>query len=231
MTETASPLPQPPSPQGDGGVRVIRIEGRGRLRASLYLGAALLLLLAAVWALWPAPRPQVRPEAARVTPDRALSPDAAGGTEPRGVVPPIARLPQPRRVAQSEEPPELTSLDPDDLAAWVGPGDPEPTMAEVIDALRQAGIHDGIAAFNPPGTRPALEGIVVPDDFELPPGYVRHHQVTDEGEVIEPILMFSPDFEFVDASGRPIVVPEDGVVPPELAPPGMPIRRVRIPSP
>jgi hypothetical protein len=171
------------------------------------------------------------PTPAPAAPAEPFEPSALAQAERSGSVPPIARRPPPRGVGPVDDPLELASLDPDDLAAWVRPGDPEPTMAEVIDALRHAGIHDGIAAFNPPGTRPALEGIVVPEDFVLPPGYVRHHQVTDEGELIEPILMFSPDHEFVDARGRPIVLPEDGVVPPELAPPGLPIRRVRIPSP
>ena len=104
-------------------------------------------------------------------------------------------------------------------------------MAEVIEALHDAGIHDGVGAFNPPGTSPPLQGLVVPEDFELPEGYVRHHQVTDEGEPIEPILMFSPDFEFYDESGSRIELPPDRVVPPELAPPGMPLVQVQIPEP
>lgn len=225
-----SPAP-PPSPQGDGGLRVVALQGRGRWRQALYLTVAIAILAAAAWTLWPAPRPQPRQADASQAAQPVQQAPAPAGPKSREVVPPIARRPQARAPGPVEEPPELASLDPDDLAAWVRPGDPEPSMAEVIQALREAGIHDGIAAFNPPGTRPALEGIVVPEDFELPPGYVRHHQVTDEGEVIEPILMFSPDYEFVDANGRPITLPEDGVVPPELAPPGLPIRRVRIPSP
>ena len=65
--------------------------------------------------------------------------------------------------------------------------------------------------------------------FDLPEGYVRHHQFTDEGVAIEPILMFAPDFTLYDANGRPIAMPGNRVVPPGLAPPGLPIRRVRIP--
>ena len=34
-----------------------------------------------------------------------------------------------------------------------------------------------------------------------------------------------------DARGKPIAMPADRVVPPELAPPGLPLRRVRIPRP
>jgi len=152
----------------------------------------------------------------------------------------FARL-SPQRVSQyfplpqyEQEPPEdyeLPSQNPDDVATYISPHDPVPTMTEVIAALHGAGIYDGLGAFNPPGTSPPLQGLVVPTDFQLPEGYVRHHQVTDEGEPIEPILMFSPDFEFYDASGGPVKLPPDRVVPPELAPPGMPIVQVLIPSP
>jgi hypothetical protein len=40
----------------------------------------------------------------------------------------------------------------------------------------------GIALFPPPGTKPIKQGVLVPEDFELPPGYVRHYQATDDGE-------------------------------------------------
>jgi hypothetical protein len=50
----------------------------------------------------------------------------------------------------------------------VSPGDPEPTAAELIKALRDSGERGGIAAFNPPGTSPPLVGIAVPEDFPLP---------------------------------------------------------------
>jgi hypothetical protein len=71
--------------------------------------------------------------------------------------------------------------------------------------------------------------LAVPEDYVLPEGYVRHHQATDDGQAIEPILMYSPDYEFLDAAGRPIAIPADRVVPPGQAPPGLPIRLVRIP--
>jgi hypothetical protein len=74
-------------------------------------------------------------------------------------------------------------------------------------------------------------GLAVPEDFALPPGYVRHHQSTDDGQPIEAMLMFAPDYQPLDANGRPVVVPADRVVPPELAPPGLPIRRITIPAP
>lgn len=125
----------------------------------------------------------------------------------------------------------MPSNDPDDLAAHFRPGDPEPTGAEVIEALHEAGVRTGLGAFNPPGTSPPLVGLAVPDGFLLPPGYVRHHQVTDEGVPIEPILMFSPDFILYDAQGKPIPMPANRVVPPGLAPPGLPLRPVQISPP
>ena len=125
----------------------------------------------------------------------------------------------------------MSGKDPDDLASYFKPGDPEPTGAELIEALQHAGVRTGIGAFNPPGTSPPLVGLAVPDDLQLPSGYARHHQVTDQGVPIEPILVFSPGFTLYDAQGKPIPMPANGVVPPELAPPGMPLRRVRIPSP
>jgi hypothetical protein len=106
---------------------------------------------------------------------------------------------------------------------------PELLARDVIPALVAAGEKEGIAAFPPPGTEPIKRGIVVPDDFELPPGYARHYQTTDDGERLAAILMFAPNYEFVDEHGAPIALPDDGIVPPEMAPPGLPIRRLRLP--
>ncbi|HEU5294764.1 MAG TPA: hypothetical protein VFU71_08235 [Burkholderiaceae bacterium] len=117
-----------------------------------------------------------------------------------------------------------------DLSDYVNPGE-TPTMAEVIDRLHAAGIHSGLGAFSPPGTRPPLVGLAVPQDFAVPEGYVRHHQATDDGQRIEAVLMFSPDYQFVDAAGTPIAIPKDRVVPPELAPLGLPLRRIVVPAP
>ncbi len=104
-------------------------------------------------------------------------------------------------------------------------------MPEVIARLHEAGVHTGLGAFSPPGTRPPLVGLAVPEDFALPKGYVRHHQATDDGQRIEAILMFAPDFQLFDADNKPIAMPKDRVVPPELAPPGLAIRRIVIPAP
>jgi hypothetical protein len=231
MAEIGQPRP-PSSRADDGGVRVVpggraaRWSGLGYLLAAMLIvgsGIAYLLSTAA-----PSPAPPAAPAEradARVAP--AL-PDASRATTAARVD--SARLRRVMPVADApEEPHDLPSLDPDDLAAHFAPGDAEPTGAELIEALHHAGVRTGIGAFNPPGTSPPLHGLRVPDDFELPEGYVRHHQVTDAGEPIEPILLFSPDFAFHDEHGEPIAIPEDRVVPPELAPPGMPIEPVEIP--
>lgn|GEM_PF-367133 len=117
-----------------------------------------------------------------------------------------------------------------DLADYVNQGE-TPTMAEVIARLHLAGVHTGLGAFSPPGTRPPLIGLAVPEDFVLPAGYVRHHQATDDGQRIEPILMYSPHQPPLDANGQPVAVPADRVVPAELAPAGLPLRRIVVPAP
>ena len=100
----------------------------------------------------------------------------------------------------------------------------------MIGALNAAGIHDGIAAFPPPGTDPPRSGVIVPDDWVLPEGYVRHYQTTDDGEPLPPILMFHPDYTFTDEQGNPIAIPPDRIVPPELVPPGLPVRMLELPA-
>lgn len=119
-----------------------------------------------------------------------------------------------------------TSIAPGAGEAPVATPDTEPEIkaGEYIAALRAAGETGGIAAFNPPGTDPLKSGIIVPDDYELPPGYARRHQTLDDGTDVPPILMFSPDYEFLDANGNPIPLPDDLIVPPEMAPPDLPVR-------
>jgi hypothetical protein len=164
----------------------------------------------------------------------ALRPVASGAAPSVEVVPtPVMFLAATPAVAAVPAIPRLREPDSDptpDLADYVNPGE-VPTMAEVIGRLRSAGVHGGLAAFSPPGTRPPLVGLAVPEDFDLPPGYVRHHQTTDDGQDIEPILMYSPDTTWTDAAGRPVAIPADRVVPPEHAPPGLPLRRIVVPAP
>jgi len=147
--------------------------------------------------------------------------------------PPSLAVPQ----VEPEAPPNISEqhaegdADPTrDLSFYVARGE-KPTMPEVIERLQQAGVYTGLGAFTPPGTSPPLVGIAVPEDFELPPGYVRHYQATDDGQRVEAILMYSPDFQFVDTANQPIAIPKDRVVVPEHAPPGLAIRRVEIPKP
>lgn len=142
------------------------------------------------------------------------------------VAPPAPPVPE-QRIRRARGPDEDQTPD---LSDYVNEGE-RPTMGQVIDRLHQAGVYTGLGAFSPPGTRPPLVGLAVPEDFVLPDGYVRHHQATDDGQRIEAILMFAPDRQFFDASGQPIAIPKDRVVPPEYAPPGLPVRRIAIPPP
>jgi len=117
------------------------------------------------------------------------------------------------------------------LPHTVGPeGKRELDARVVIPALQAAGRRDGIAAFPPPGSDPPRSGIIVPDDFALPEGYLRHHQSTDDGKPLPPILLVHPDYELIDDQGNAVPTPEGRVVPPELAPPGLPIRLLEVPS-
>jgi hypothetical protein len=146
----------------------------------------------------------------------------------------VAALPV-RAAAYTPASPAARPRDPDgdptpDLRDYLNPGE-APPMAEVIARLQAAGVTGGLAAFQPPGTRPPLVGLAVPDDYVLPEGYVRHHQATDDGRRIEPILMYSPDYQWFDAAGRPIALPTNRVVPLEHAPPGLPLRHIVLPAP
>lgn len=222
------------SPMDADGVRVTA-HPRRRHRAAIAIVASALAMAGATWLLTlPAERP--------ATAARAASPPEFAATEPASVMPTpaggwtTAATPAAARSSVAAAPPpagttEWTSGDPSDLASWFQPGDPEPTMREVIETLHEMGIRTGLAAFNPPGTSPPLLGLAVPPDFPLPPGYVRHHQVTDDGVPLEAILMFAPDVVLHDASGRVVPLPEDRVVPPEYAPPGLPLRRIELPTP
>lgn len=211
----------PSPPADDAGVRVIRKSAAPRGRW-LPWGVAVLVVAGAAIAWW------------RLAPEQRKSPPAAitvagvdDGAGSNAAAPAGASAPA-GPVSKFQA---MSGKDPEDLASYFKPGDPEPTGAELIEALQHAGVRTGIGAFNPPGTSPPLVGLAVPDGLQLPAGYARHHQVTDQGVPIEPILVFSPGFILHDAQGKPVLMPANGVVPPDLAPPGMPLRRVRIPAP
>jgi len=103
-----------------------------------------------------------------------------------------------------------------------------PSREDAPFSMGKPGETSGIKLFPAMGTKPTKIGIVVPDDFELPEGYVRHFQANEDGELLPAILLFHPDFEWVDDAGEPIPLPPDRVVPPELAPPGMPIEMLEV---
>ncbi|MBM4385287.1 MAG: hypothetical protein FJ091_18195 [Deltaproteobacteria bacterium] len=108
---------------------------------------------------------------------------------------------------------------------------PSPQQLAAESAVQQGLAPSGIGLFPPPGTDPVKIGIVVPDDFPLPEGYLRHYQVTDDGQPMPAILMFHPDYELLDARGQPVPLPENRVVPAELAPPGLAIEMLVPPPP
>ena len=207
-----------------------------------FLVVAFGLVAGAVAGWWSAtsgptpPTPQTQsaaPASAASTPAASAAPDApvparapapARATRVRDASTPVSAE---RHIARVRPP--GTDQTPD-ITDYVNDGE-KPTMKDVIDRLHAAGVHSGLGAFNPPGTKPPLVGLAVPEDFVLPPGYVRHYQATDDGQRIEPILMFAPDYHPTTADGRPVALPGDRVVPPELAPPGLPIRHIVVPAP
>lgn len=138
--------------------------------------------------------------------------------------------PPPRPQAPPTAVPATGGEETRDLSSYLARGE-NPTMNEVLARLHQVGIRTGIGAFSPPGTSPPLLGIAVPEDFALPKGYVRHYQTTDDGQRLEPILMYAPDFQPVNEANEPIALPKNRVVPPELAPPGLAVRQIVLPPP
>jgi hypothetical protein len=191
------------------GVRVVATSG---VRKSVWLVAAALalvalsaLLLARLAADAPAPAPP--------PPPAPLAADA-----------PAPEPEQPARVARAKREPVAGRA----RARRVEP--PAPRAEEPAFTLPPPGEKTGMALFPPPGTKPIKAGIVVPEGFELPEGYVRHFQTTDDGEMLEPVLLFHPDYEWLDEAGAPIALPADRVVPVELAPEGMPIRMLEPPE-
>ncbi|MBI5505413.1 MAG: hypothetical protein HY899_11470 [Deltaproteobacteria bacterium] len=227
----------------DDGVRIVARDGGGRRAMVLYQAMALFLVAcSAGYVMTPrrstptpspaAARPPLSPAGkaiAEALPAADNADDAAAKTQAAQITTVSGRAMTPRRAAppRAKDPEPQGDTTPD-LSDFVPPGQ-APTAGEVIEELHKRGIYEGIGAFPPPGTSPPMAGLAVPEDFELPEGYVRHFQSTDDGQLIDPILMFHPDYEFYDANGQRIPIPENRVVPPELAPPGLPIREIEIP--
>lgn len=234
MDDRDKPHPAPSATDGDG-VRVVERTGAGRRPALLYKALALVMVGATLFGgfhLYTRNEASNagQADAANDTADARIVDANAMGTA-QSASPAAAAVALGQMTAQSNgsgsgPTPDLA----DALSGLVRPGE-EPSGAEVIAELNKAGIHTGIGAFPPPGTSPPLVGLAVPDDYALPEGYVRHFQATDDGQRIEPILMFSPDYQFFDASGKPIQIPENRVVPPGMAPDGLTARPIKIPPP
>ena len=145
----------------------------------------------------------------------------------------IARAPVPDASLPAPSPPRVRPIrarGPAPAPAVAAPASP-PAEPDAPEAAPDPNLPVGIGLFPPRGTDPPKIGIVVPEGFELPEGYLRHYQVTDDGQPLPPILMFHPDYDWVDDSGAHVEVSKDGVVPPELAPEGMPIQMLELPEP
>ena len=195
----ASDWRDPRTRSHDDGVRVTRSRGTSAVLPGLLLLGVLGWLVARTL--------------------RSETPEA-----PRPVPPPRSDAAVPR-VAVTSAPPIVPARDPE-LGESMRQRRQERQekrleKSEPRFTFNAPGEQAGIAAFPPAGTKPIKHGIVVPDDVELPEGYIRHYQTTDDGRPLPPILMFHPDFAGVDENGNPVVVPEDRIVPPELAPPGL----------
>jgi hypothetical protein len=221
------------------GIRIIeKRDPRSRRTASIAAAVFALMIVAVITLVLnrPSATPDIPKAAATVPADGTRSDASSDGRRT------VVSRREPRRPstapAQSEAPsvpedavrqaaesyPEAPERDADEARRM------EDAAQKMLEAARAAGATEGIAAFPPHGTSPMKTGIVVPRNFDLPEGYVRHYQITDDGRRVEPVLMFSPDYEFVDANGQPMDIPEDGIVPPDMAPPGMPVRNLAIPK-
>lgn len=208
MTTRRPAAPLRRSVDRDGVIKVELHEGRREMWRWLLGLAAIAALAGLFFSFWgsrkaPSPADNAR---ARTAETRAPAAGPAPGVvlrpkAPRLAAPDAPQSPPPAEEAEEEEEQE---------------GTPE----------ARTGIH----VFPAPGTKRIKPGIIVPDDFELPPGYARHYQATDKGQMLQPILMFHPDFELVDEAGHPLPVPADRVVPPEMAPPGLALETLQVPE-
>ena len=204
---------------GFDGVRLTADDGAARSIALLVLAVAIVALAAGLLLEGgpdqsPTPIEDQSSRATTLTSGRSAS-AAIAGIPPEHVAP-IAAKPrlEPRRMSDEQM---MRALERAEARGTIDVGRP--------------GDVTGIAAFPAPGTKPLRRGIVVPDDFELPPGYVRHYQSTDDGHQLPAVLMFHPDFELVDANGNVVPLPTDHVVPPDLAPEGLAIQLLDAPEP
>jgi hypothetical protein len=197
---------------------VTRIESRrtggGSWIVGLALGFTVLCLALSAWLV-------LSPGTA--TGEDGEPPRPPENTPPRASAPPPSTAPRP---AQPTVRPEVQPVVQQTSATSP---QPEPQQPPMTQDAEDTGPAEGIKLYRP-GTKPLKQGIIVPDDFEVPQGYMRHYQTTDDGQMQKPILMFHPDYKPVDSNGQPVELPANRVVPPELAPPGMPIDILELPK-
>ncbi len=186
--------------------------GRPRLRAALGLGLVALIALLGSWFLRAKPaREEPQPQAAQALPVQQALPAAPPPALPPAPAPPPRRDPLERAMLQAlQERP----LPPPEVAPSQDGGQQEVFLEQL-----PPGDGTGLDAFPRPGTKPLQAGLIVPEGYPLPPGYVRHYQTTDDGEQLPAILMFHPDHP-----PPGVEIPADRIVPRELAPPGMPVQ-------
>ena len=194
--------------------------GRPRLRAALGLALVALTAVLGAWFLRPEPardEPQDRTTQvppAQEPPPTATPPGASGAPPP---APPPKATPPPAPPPQRDplERAMLQALQERPLPAPDEDGGPQ---QEVFVEQLPRGDGTGLDAFPRPGEKPLKAGLIVPEGYPLPPGYVRHYQTTDDGAQLPAILMFHPDHP-----PPGVEIPADRVVPRALAPPGMPV--------
>jgi hypothetical protein len=189
--------------------------------------------------LWGSPAAPAEPDA----PQTALAPAAPAvtpphpvGSEPRVGAPASAAAPRRAESAAIAPQPEPSEEVADDVEVFP-PADepPPPDPAEEAKApyfpqpVPYTG-PTGIELFPPMGTKQAREGLIVPEDFPLPEGYVRHHQVSEDGQLLPAILMVHPDYQIFDETGAVVADRNNPVVPPEYAPEGLPIQMLELPE-
>ena len=207
-------MAEDPRARSDG---VTIAPGRSPGKAWLALAGAVVVAGTALFALFRTPATAVDPTApqARV---EASAPPAPPRAEPAPPAPAAFEVAERARPPAHEDSP-------------VGAPPPPRATAGGADETERERTPSGIALFPPRGSEPVRVGLVVPDGFELPEGFMRHYQVTDDGQELPPILVVHPDYELLDAQGQPVPRPEGGVVPPDLAPPGLPIETLVVPDP
>ncbi|MBU8898457.1 hypothetical protein DRW03_18035 [Corallococcus sp. H22C18031201] len=204
-----SPSPSPQRRIDSDGVTHVAPERSGSRAALWIVGGGLVFTVACLvlsgWLMSSTPEVEASPPIAQ---------------EPL----PVERLPEPAPyVARAQVPPPSRPAPQVAAPAVEAPSEPPAPQAAPYTGPTGMGLYQR-------GTKPLKRGILVPEGFELPPGYMRHYQATDDGERVAPILMFHPDYKPLDANGQPLALPENRVVPVEMAPAGMPIQMLELPK-